>query len=178
MGLGATSELLRCAASRNLRAEAVNWARTRSYFPVVQELAYLNHAGVAPISTRVEEALARYAAEATRRGMLRYASFFDAEVERVRGRAAELLGAAPEEIAFVKNTTEGLGLVAGGLVLGLAGYFALSSFITSLLYRTAPTDPLTLAVAPLLLALVAIAACVLPARRATKVDPMVALRAE
>jgi selenocysteine lyase/cysteine desulfurase len=93
----------------------VNWARTRSYFPVVQELAYLNHAGVAPISTRVEEALARYAAEASRRGMLRYAAFFDAEVERVRGRAAELLGAAREEIAFVKNTTEGLGLVAAGL---------------------------------------------------------------
>jgi selenocysteine lyase/cysteine desulfurase len=93
----------------------VNWARTRSFFPVTAELAYLNHAGVAPISTRVQEALERYAAEATRRGAFRYDEFFDAEVERVRGRAAELLGARGEEIAFVKNTTEGLGLVAAGL---------------------------------------------------------------
>jgi ABC-type antimicrobial peptide transport system permease subunit len=73
---------------------------------------------------------------------------------------------------------QGLALVAGGLALGLAGYFALSSFIGSLLYRIAPTDPVTLTAAPLLLALVAVAACVLPARRATKVDPMVALRSE
>lgn len=73
---------------------------------------------------------------------------------------------------------QGVGLVAGGLALGLAGYFALSSFIGSLLYRIAPTDPVTLIAAPLLLALVALAACLLPARRATKVDPMVALRSE
>jgi cysteine desulfurase/selenocysteine lyase len=92
-----------------------NWARTRSFFPVTRELAYLNHAGVAPISTRVEEALERYTAEATRRGALRYARTFDREVERVRTRAATLLGGRPEEIAFVKNTTEGLGLVAAGI---------------------------------------------------------------
>ncbi len=92
----------------------MNWSRTRSYFPVTRELAYLNHAGVAPISTRVEEALFRYAAEATRGGAFRYDAFFDAELERVRGRAATLLGAQPEEVAFVKNTTEGLGIVATG----------------------------------------------------------------
>jgi ABC-type antimicrobial peptide transport system permease subunit len=73
---------------------------------------------------------------------------------------------------------QGVALVAGGLALGLAGYFALSSFLGSLLYRIAPTDPATLIVAPLVLALVALAACLLPARRATQVDPMVALRAE
>ncbi len=93
----------------------MNWSRTRSYFPVTRELAYLNHAGVAPISTRVEEALLRYAGEATRAGAFRYGAFFDAELERVRGCAATLLGAQTEELAFVKNTTEGLGLVAGGL---------------------------------------------------------------
>jgi selenocysteine lyase/cysteine desulfurase len=92
-----------------------NWARTRSFFPVTRELAYLNHAGVAPISTRVEEALERYAAEATCRGALHYAQVFDREVERVRTRAASLLAAQPEEIAFVKNTTEGLGFVASGI---------------------------------------------------------------
>jgi len=93
----------------------MNWARTRSFFPVTVDLAYLNHAGVAPISTRVEEALRRYAAEATRRGAFDYAAAYDAEIERVRARAAQLLGARPDEIAFVKNTTEGIGLVAGGL---------------------------------------------------------------
>jgi selenocysteine lyase/cysteine desulfurase len=93
----------------------IRWTRTRSFFPVTRELAYLDHAGVAPISTRVEEALMRYAAEATRRGALDYARFYEAEVERVRGRAALLLGTRPDQIAFVKNTTEGLGIVASGL---------------------------------------------------------------
>jgi selenocysteine lyase/cysteine desulfurase len=93
----------------------MNWARTRSFFPVASELVYLNHAGVAPVSTRVEEAVRRYLAEATRRGAFDYARSYDAEVERVRARAAALVGAAPDEIAFVKNTTEGLGIVANGL---------------------------------------------------------------
>lgn len=93
----------------------MSWERARSFFPVARELVYLNHAGVAPISTRVQEALARFAAEAVRRGAFRYDAFFDAEIERVRGRAAALLGARADEIAFVKNTTEGLGIVAAGL---------------------------------------------------------------
>jgi len=93
----------------------MRWERTRSFFPVTQTLAYLNHAGVAPISTRVAEALARYTAEATHKGAFDYARAYDAEIERVRGRAAELIGAGSDEIAFVKNTSEGLGLVAAGL---------------------------------------------------------------
>jgi selenocysteine lyase/cysteine desulfurase len=93
----------------------MNWERTRSFFPVTRKLAYLNHAGVAPISTRAAEALARYAAEASERGAFEYRRVYDAEVERVRGRAAALLGARSDEIAFVKNTSEGLGLVAAGL---------------------------------------------------------------
>jgi cysteine desulfurase/selenocysteine lyase len=92
-----------------------DWAATRRLYPVTEEVAYLNHAGVAPVSTRVSEALARYAVEATRMGALRYDAVYDAEVERVRGRAAALVGADADEIAFVKNTTEGLGLVATGL---------------------------------------------------------------
>jgi len=93
----------------------VNWEYTRSWFPVTRELAYLNHAGVAPISTRVQDALRRYADEATRRGAFDYRGFYDEEIERVRRRAAELVGAESREIALVKNTTEGLGLVAAGL---------------------------------------------------------------
>jgi selenocysteine lyase/cysteine desulfurase len=94
---------------------SANWARLRSLFPVTQELAYLNHAGVAPISTRVEEAIRRYLEEATRLGASQYAKFYDREIERVRTRAALLLNARADEIAFVKNTTEGLGIVAAGL---------------------------------------------------------------
>ncbi len=93
----------------------ISLERLRSFFPVTRQLAYLNHAGVAPVSTRVVEALARFSREASERGAFDYDAFFDAEVERVRGRAARLVGADPGEIAFVKNTTEGLGLVATGL---------------------------------------------------------------
>ena len=93
----------------------MNWERTRSWFPVTREFAYFNHASVAPVSTRVQEALERYTAEVTRHGARNYAAFFDAEIERVRRRAAELIGATRDEIAFVKNTTEGLGIVAAGL---------------------------------------------------------------
>jgi len=92
-----------------------NWTRSRSLFPVTRKLAYLNHAGVAPISSRVEEAIHRYLAEAAGLGALNYVEFFDREIERVRARAALLLNAHADEIAFVKNTTEGLGIVATGL---------------------------------------------------------------
>lgn len=93
----------------------MNWNRTRSWFPVADEIVYLNHAGVAPISTRVADALDRYSAEATRYGALHYDAFYDREIERVRARAAALIAATPDEIAFVKNTTEGLGIVANGI---------------------------------------------------------------
>ena len=93
----------------------LSFERARSFFPVTREMVYLNHAGVAPISTRVEEAIGRFTAEATRYGSLRYNRAYDDEIERVRGRAAILLGAGADEIAFVKNTTEGLGIVAAGL---------------------------------------------------------------
>jgi selenocysteine lyase/cysteine desulfurase len=92
----------------------ISWARTRSFFPITQKWIYLDHAGIAPISTRVEEALRRYAELAVGHGGAEY-EVFTREIERVRERAARLLGADPEEIAFVKNTTEGIGIVSNGL---------------------------------------------------------------
>ena len=62
--------------------------------------------------------------------------------------------------------------------LGLAGSLAFARVLQTLLFDTSPSDPLTLGAVASLLALVASLACWLPARRATKVDPMVALRAE
>jgi len=72
----------------------------------------------------------------------------------------------------------GARIVALGLVIGLAGSLAFARVLRTLLYHTSDTDPLTLALVSVLLALVAFLACALPARRATKVDPLVALRSE
>ncbi len=71
---------------------------------------------------------------------------------------------------------QGLGLVFGGLALGLVGAFALSRVIERLLFGVPGTDPLTYAAVAGLLLAVAAAACLLPARRAASVDPLVALR--
>jgi putative ABC transport system permease protein len=72
----------------------------------------------------------------------------------------------------------GLKLVAAGTVLGLIGAMASTRLLRSLLFDVGPADPLTFVAVPLLLVFVALLACWLPARRAAKVDPMVALRNE
>ena len=69
-------------------------------------------------------------------------------------------------------------LIGAGMCLGLAGSVGLVRLIATLLFGTAPLDPLTFTAAPILLAAVALAASYLPAWRATRVDPMVALRYE
>ncbi len=73
---------------------------------------------------------------------------------------------------------QGIKLIAIGVALGLAGAFAASRVLQSLLFGVSPTDPLTFVGVPLLLLIVALLACWIPARRATKVDPMIALRVE
>jgi len=72
----------------------------------------------------------------------------------------------------------GLRLLALGTVLGLAGAFVLGRILGSLLYQTSAVDPAIFGGVTLLLAAIALLACWLPARRATKVNPMIALRAE
>ncbi len=69
-------------------------------------------------------------------------------------------------------------LTGAGLVLGLTGALALSSVIAGLLFQVSPTDPPTLAAGVVLLSLVALLAAVVPARRAARVDPAIALRAD
>jgi len=73
---------------------------------------------------------------------------------------------------------QGLKLITIGVALGLAGAFALTRIMSSLLFGVRAVDPLTFAVVPLLLGAVALLACYIPARRATRTDPMIALRYE
>src|SRR5262245_17375828 len=72
----------------------------------------------------------------------------------------------------------GLKLTALGLLIGLAAAYALTRYMQSLLFGVKPTDPLTFAAIALLLVAVALLACWVPARRATEVDPLEALRTE
>jgi len=72
----------------------------------------------------------------------------------------------------------GVSLVAMGLTIGLAGALALTRLMSTLLFEVSPLDPVTFAAVALCVILAALIACYIPARRATKVDPLVALRYE
>jgi putative ABC transport system permease protein len=87
------------------------------------------------------------------------------------------LGAAPRDILRLV-VGQGMRLVLTGLLIGFLASLWLTKLLGTLLFSTSTKDPLTFAAVSLILVCVALAACYLPARRATRVDPMIALRYE
>ena len=88
-----------------------------------------------------------------------------------------VLGASPSGVAH-SVLLEGLKLVVGGLAIGIVGSVAFSGSMTGHLFQIEPTDPITFVTVSLVLLAVAALACWLPARRATSIDPLEALRTE
>jgi putative ABC transport system permease protein len=87
------------------------------------------------------------------------------------------VGARPQDVLLLV-IRQGMIMTSIGTAIGLFAAFGLTRLMTSLLFRVSATDPITFAVVAALLVAVALLACWIPARRATKVDPMIALRYE
>ena len=92
---------------------AADWDAFRRQMPVARQWAYLDHAAVAPLSGPAQEALTAWASDATANGSANHAAW-NRQVEDVRTLTADMIGAVPEEIALIGNTTAGINLVSEG----------------------------------------------------------------
>lgn len=90
------------------------WTRYRSQFPVTERFLYLNHAAVAPLSKPAADAMRHLADDACLHGSYHYDRWMET-YDGLRSATARLIHAVPEEIAIVKNTSEGIATIAMGL---------------------------------------------------------------
>jgi selenocysteine lyase/cysteine desulfurase len=88
--------------------------KIRKEFPVTEHRLFMDHARVAPLPRPVQAAITAFAEEACEQGTAHYGEWLK-EIEIVRARFATLINAEPGEVAFVKNTSEGLSIVANGI---------------------------------------------------------------
>ncbi len=114
--------------------------------------------------------------------MLGLVGVYGVAAYRVRQREREIgirlaLGGDPARMSR-SVLGQGLGYAAAGLAVGLPAAFALSRVMSTVVFGISPRDPLTFAVLPIAVVLVTLAACYLPARRAARVDPVVAIRTD
>src|SRR5438093_2511109 len=86
----------------------------RQLFPVTQNYNYLNHAAVAPLPLPVYEAMQRHLRDQLENGAVNYFDWL-AGIKHARQLCAQLINAAPDEIAFAPNTSAGLAMIANGL---------------------------------------------------------------
>jgi len=107
-----------------------------------------------------------------------YGVLADAVARRTREIGVRMALGADRAGVFALIVGQGARVIGVGLFAGLAGALAITRVLRTLLFGVNPTDAATLAVVTVLLALAALAACVIPARRAMRVDPLVALRYE
>ncbi len=89
-------------------------ALRQEQFPVVDRYIYLNHAALGPLPRRTADTITELAADFRDRGVMAEAKWMPA-VKRTRGLVAKLLNVNSDEVAFTKNTSQGLGIVAQGV---------------------------------------------------------------
>jgi putative ABC transport system permease protein len=155
----------------------------RAAFPVVairnvQTMESVLHDSVAParLSMRLVGAFAMVALITAALGVFGVLSFVVAQRTRELGiRMA--LGAAPGDVRRMVIVYGGR-LATAGLVIGLLGSLALTRLISKLLFGVAPTDPLTFTSVSAILLGIGVLASWIPARRATRIDPITALRSD
>jgi cysteine desulfurase/selenocysteine lyase len=92
----------------------MDWAALRGELPVTENWAYFDHAAVAPLSVRAVRALREWGDDMLANGLIHERRWLT-RVEEVRRLAARLINADPLDVAFIKNTSEGVGIVAEGL---------------------------------------------------------------